>query len=96
MKIEDIGKLSKGLKIQKDIKSVESQIESVKLVNIIKLFKQDNTWPIKYGSKNEQVNFDIPIDNQHPYSDKAKEFLDSYIEFLKEKKILLEQEFDTL
>lgn len=91
MKDEDIVRLSKGIKIKKQIDSVDIQIENIQQVNIIKLFKTE-----EWNKSHKQINFDIPIDGVHPYSQKANDFLDSYIQFLKQKKIDLQTEFDNL
>jgi len=91
MKDEDIARLSKGIKLKKDLASISAQIENIKEVNIIKLFKTQ-TW----NNSHKQINFDIPLNNEHPYSDKARLFLESYIEFLEERQIEIQQEFDLL
>lgn len=90
MKEEDIVRLSKGIKIKKSIESLSAQIDNIQQANIIKLY-QTQQW----NNSHKQINFDIPIQG-HPYSDKAKEFLDSYIEFLKDRKIEFQTEFDNL
>lgn len=91
MNDQDIIRLSKGIKLKKQIESLNAQILAVGQVNIIKLFKTK-----EWNKTHEQINFDIPLDNSHPYSDKAKDFLNSYIEYLNEKIVEVQNEFDGL
>jgi hypothetical protein len=91
MKDEDIARLSKGIQLKKKIASLNAQIENIQHVNVIKLFQTQ-----KWDGSHKGVNFDIPLDDNHPYSAKAREFFQSYVEFLKERVLEVQNEFDSL